>query len=536
MRLTAEDYEGLLDNENVQRALASIRAAEGTSRRANPYGVGFGFTSFDDYSDHPGTSKSFRESSGRRNRSTAAGAYQHLERTWDAQRERLGLKDFSPRNQDISAVSLIDQAGALDDVLKGDVRSFARKVSGTWASMPASRYDQPKKSYNFVEQAWRDYAPTPKTGPVPKASPYGPLTTPDIVAASSLPAGLRATTPADRGARVTGGLLANVPTPTPRPDRELVPTVENKVASAMPDAARFGGYAPMQAPRSYLDRYAETHPGVKGSRVAPQSVTAGLAPTPAQEANLRDRLGTFGPVQDMSPSIASRAGQIAAGLLGATPAAAATMPATAPQRAVSGFAGVLGSPRSQQGQLPAGALGGLLGPRNVPTPIAAPRLDPITQTRTIGPAPQVAAVPDRVAVATPTARPSQPTQPTSYAPQAAPAATPTEPTQPTGRTFGQKAAVMAGSLLGGAIAGPVGGLLGGALANSAVNRGLIGAPQQRQTNGYANSLPDAPDRSNDRKATKSEMDRIDRMNRENGSKGMSQAARDAANSGKGGFW
>ncbi|MBB3950481.1 hypothetical protein [Aureimonas jatrophae] len=367
--------------------------------------------------------------------------------------------------------------------------------------------------------------------------------------------------PSPRGGRVTG----MVPTPTPAP-RELVPGVANGVASARaaPDPSRFGGHMPMQAPRSMLDRYAETQPGLKGSRVAPQSVTAGLAPTPQEEANLRDRLGPMEPARQWGPSVADRYNRPApaapsvsarAGLLGVTPAAAATMPtstATGPAPVSSGFAGRVGSPRS----LERPSLEGLLGaskvspttsplspagglPDRVPAPTFAQRPEPITVSRTVGPAPRVAAVPDRVAIATPTARPAQPTQPTSYAPQTAPTATYNEPAQPASKSWGQRAAVVAGSLLGGAVAGPVGGLLGGAIANGAINRGLIGpSPQSRAGNGYANSLPDRPNAPTARE--RADLDRsLASRSRENGpsiSKSTRDAIGKAEKSGKGGFW
>ena len=94
-------YQSLLGNENVQRALATIRAAEGTQRYADPYATGFGGYQIDDMSWHPGVSRPFTGTTGRRQRTTAAGAYQFLNRTWNNVANALGLDDFSQENQDM---------------------------------------------------------------------------------------------------------------------------------------------------------------------------------------------------------------------------------------------------------------------------------------------------------------------------------------------------------------------------------------------------------------------------------------------------
>lgn len=162
-------YESLLDNPNVQRGLAVIRATEGTSRRANPYAVGYGFNHINDLSWHPGVSRGFTTKSGKSQKTTAAGAYQFLSKTWNGVASRLGLKNFGPRSQDIAAVALIDARGGLNSLVKGDLRGFINAVGPEWASLPTApkAYDQPTKSWGDVQRAWDRAGGLPSDAPLP---------------------------------------------------------------------------------------------------------------------------------------------------------------------------------------------------------------------------------------------------------------------------------------------------------------------------------------------------------------------------------
>lgn len=149
-------YEAVLANPNVQRGLSVIRSTEGTARRADPYSVGFGYAPIKDLSWHPGTSHAFSTKSGKKSRTTAAGAYQFLSKTWNGVASKLGLKDFSKRSQDIAAVALIDARGGLQSLMAGDLRGFINAVGPEWASLPSApkAYDQPTKSWGDIERAW----------------------------------------------------------------------------------------------------------------------------------------------------------------------------------------------------------------------------------------------------------------------------------------------------------------------------------------------------------------------------------------------
>lgn len=141
------DHDALRTNPQVQQFLGLIKESEGTAGKGdNGYNVGFGGDLFTSYNDHPRQRRAFRQTDGRSNITTAAGAYQFLGSTWDDVSKSLGLKDFSPANQDKAAIELIRRAGALDNVLTGDFQGAINKLGSVWASLPSSPYAQPKRT------------------------------------------------------------------------------------------------------------------------------------------------------------------------------------------------------------------------------------------------------------------------------------------------------------------------------------------------------------------------------------------------------
>ncbi|MEB3793849.1 MULTISPECIES: hypothetical protein [unclassified Acinetobacter] len=141
---TRENFEKLLGSPNVQKMLDLIANAEGVQ---HGYNTLFGNERLDDLSSHPNIKKQFKQTDGQVKNTTAAGRYQFLKDTWDGVAKDLGLKDFSPKNQDIAAVALLAQNGALPSVLKGDFKTAVQKSGSTWASLPSSPYAQPKRSW-----------------------------------------------------------------------------------------------------------------------------------------------------------------------------------------------------------------------------------------------------------------------------------------------------------------------------------------------------------------------------------------------------
>lgn len=141
----------LRQNPNVQRMLDVISRSEGTSKYPNGgYNTVFGGEQVEDLSKHPKVYKNYTDLSGNTIKTSAAGRYQIVGVTNDGLNKSLKLPDFSPESQDIMAIELIRRRGALDDVLRGDYKAAINKLGSEWASLPSSKYAQPKRSWNEV--------------------------------------------------------------------------------------------------------------------------------------------------------------------------------------------------------------------------------------------------------------------------------------------------------------------------------------------------------------------------------------------------
>lgn len=151
----AKELESYLDNKNVQAFLGLIRDTEGTAKGADPYRVygGSPNNQIKDLSKPDFKRWGFTQTDGKKNTSSASGAYQFLERTWNSLAKQHGLTDFSPRSQDLGAIALLKQSGALDAILKGDFDTAVKKANRTWASLPGSPYAQHTRSNDYVAKS-----------------------------------------------------------------------------------------------------------------------------------------------------------------------------------------------------------------------------------------------------------------------------------------------------------------------------------------------------------------------------------------------
>lgn len=138
---------------NERAFLDMIAAAEGTSG-PDGYRAMFGYPASDriiqDLSDHPRRYFTFTNGRGETLRTSAAGRYQFLVRTWDTLKTRLSLPDFGPASQDAAALELIRERGALGDVRAGRIAAAIIKIAPIWASLPGAGYAQPERKLSYL--------------------------------------------------------------------------------------------------------------------------------------------------------------------------------------------------------------------------------------------------------------------------------------------------------------------------------------------------------------------------------------------------
>ena len=164
-----------LNEPNVRSFLDMISAAEGTTKHG--YNTLFGGGKFENLQDHPRQLFDFTETTGRKNKTSAAGRYQFLSNTWDEQAKKLGLPDFSERSQDLAAINLLRERGILPDVMQGNWDTAVKKSGPIWASLPSSPYPQPRQSEAFVMGQLNNPRNRVASGPV--TSDVNPVTMPN---------------------------------------------------------------------------------------------------------------------------------------------------------------------------------------------------------------------------------------------------------------------------------------------------------------------------------------------------------------------
>ena len=121
-----------IEGDRVKAFLDTIASAEGTAA-ADGYHTQYTGTKFASFTDHPREMRCGRRY-GKKLCSDAAGRYQFLSTTWDRFAKKFGVKDFSPQNQDLMAIELIREKGALEDVEAGRLEPAFRKLAYIWPS------------------------------------------------------------------------------------------------------------------------------------------------------------------------------------------------------------------------------------------------------------------------------------------------------------------------------------------------------------------------------------------------------------------
>jgi muramidase (phage lysozyme) len=144
----------IAEADNTRAFLDMLAYSEGTDG-PDGYRTMFGGRLFDSYADHPRQYFPFTDGAGRQLKTSAAGRYQFLARTWDGLRSKLGLPDFGPASQDAAALELVRQRGALNDVKAGRITEACAKCAPIWASLPGAGYSQPERKITSLLAAYR---------------------------------------------------------------------------------------------------------------------------------------------------------------------------------------------------------------------------------------------------------------------------------------------------------------------------------------------------------------------------------------------
>lgn len=131
-----------------------IAFAEGTN---GSYNMMYGGKTFSSFKDHPRVWRSSPWGTPGVG-SDAAGRYQFKSTSWDEARRKLGLKDFSPENQDRAAVYLMQRNSAAtyenvkNSTDKTRFNAALLSLSYVWASLPPQRYRNQK--VRSPEELW----------------------------------------------------------------------------------------------------------------------------------------------------------------------------------------------------------------------------------------------------------------------------------------------------------------------------------------------------------------------------------------------
>lgn len=136
-------YKALLEsNPKLRLVLDTIARSEGTYGN-NSYSTKFGGAKID---YRKGKDSSVVKGS------SAHGRYQFMNDTWKGLKDSLGLESFSPEEQDIAALKLLDQAGALEEFQKGNDTQGIFKASKVWAALPSNEKGESALSFNGKKQ------------------------------------------------------------------------------------------------------------------------------------------------------------------------------------------------------------------------------------------------------------------------------------------------------------------------------------------------------------------------------------------------
>lgn len=161
---TAEQLRALVNNPNVVGFRHLIFQGE-SNHAPDAYMIINGGAHFSDFSAHPfGELKTTQGGK-------AAGAAQWLPTTWADLKRRypVDCADFSPPAQDFGFVAKLQDRGALDDVLAGNIDEAVRKCRPEWTSLPGAAENGGTYTLDKALAVYKEY------GGALTETPLGPL-------------------------------------------------------------------------------------------------------------------------------------------------------------------------------------------------------------------------------------------------------------------------------------------------------------------------------------------------------------------------
>lgn len=242
------------------------------------YNTMYGGKKFDSYAAHPGVAVPISSGPNAGRTSSAAGRYQFLGSTWNSQAQKLGLKDFSPENQDLAAWDLAattykaktgrDLTADLND--PNQAGGIGQALSGVWTSLPGgieagTNHSRFADAYaaNLGHYGSGAVATAPQAAPAP------------VQVASADPNFV----PAAAGA----GPQASVPLPPPRPDIPAHPPAQGSTPFTPAAQLKQGNFQPGSLTPAQAKQYADSGYNVPNTAINWGQEGAAAAPAAAPQ-------------------------------------------------------------------------------------------------------------------------------------------------------------------------------------------------------------------------------------------------------------
>jgi tape measure domain-containing protein len=144
--------EELLEDPRIKAMLATLRFSEGAGYGTKVGGKQHDVTGLKDTSIvHVG-----RDKRGKELYSSADGGYQIINKTEKGLQRALGQLPFDEHGQDLRAVYLMIQRGAIEPLLRGDLLRAVQDLNKEWASLPGSPYGQGTRSFSSISRVYKN--------------------------------------------------------------------------------------------------------------------------------------------------------------------------------------------------------------------------------------------------------------------------------------------------------------------------------------------------------------------------------------------